>query len=114
MKSSLLSAKKCRAIMLLRSRMHCLSPSDKPNIGSGIGRKGTPPRLLSTKECKKLDNTLCGGPAGQWEMVRKFSSAYKKEKVSINHPLIYLGLQLGASFKALAFGMGFLRKSREG
>lgn len=64
-KSSLLSAKKCRAIMLLRSRMHCLSPSDKPNIGSGVGRNGTPPRLLSTKECKKLDSTLCGGPAIQ-------------------------------------------------
>lgn len=51
--------------MLLRSRMHCLSPSDNPNTGSGVGRNGTPPRLLSTKECKKLDNTLWGGPAVQ-------------------------------------------------
>jgi hypothetical protein len=42
-----------------------LSPSDNPNIGSGVGRNGTPPRLLSTKECKKLDNTLWGGPAVQ-------------------------------------------------
>lgn len=49
--------------MLLRSRIHCLSPSDKPNTGSGVARKGTPPRLLSTKECKRLDNILWGGPA---------------------------------------------------
>ena len=62
-KSSLLSAKKCRAIMLLRSRMHCLSPSDNPNAGSGAGRNGIPPWLLPTKECKKFDNTLWGGPA---------------------------------------------------
>jgi hypothetical protein len=49
--------------MLLRSRMHCLSPSDNPNAGSGAGRNGIPPWLLPTKECKKFDNTLWGGPA---------------------------------------------------
>lgn len=48
--------------MLLRSRMHFLSPSDNPNSGSAAGWKGIPLRLLSTNECKKLDNTLCGGP----------------------------------------------------
>lgn len=48
--------------MLLRSHMHCLSLSDKPNTGSGLGRNGTPPWLLLTNECRKLDNTLCGGP----------------------------------------------------
>lgn len=49
--------------MLLRSRMHCLSPSDNPNRGRGVGRKGIPPRLLSTNVCRKLDNTRCGVPA---------------------------------------------------
>ena len=49
--------------MLLRSRMHCLSLCDNPSTGTGAGRKGMPPRLLSTNECRKFDKTLCGGPA---------------------------------------------------
>lgn len=49
--------------MQLRSRMHCLSTSDNPRTGSAAGWNGTPARPLSTKECKKLDKTLCGGPA---------------------------------------------------
>lgn len=60
--SSLLSAKRCLAIILLRSRMHCLSLSDKPNTGRGAGWKGIPPRPLSRKERRKLDKTLCGVP----------------------------------------------------
>lgn len=60
--SSLLSAKRCLAIMLLRSRIHCLSPSDRPNTGREAGWKGIPLRLLSRNECKKVDRTLCGVP----------------------------------------------------
>lgn len=73
MKSSLLSAKKCRAMIVLRSRMHCLSPSDKPNNGSEAGRNGTPPWLLLTNECRKLDNTCCGGP----RLGKRQSSSYE-------------------------------------
>jgi hypothetical protein len=56
------SARICRAIMQLRSRMHCLSLSDKPRAGTGTGWNGTPALPLARKECKTPDNTLCGGP----------------------------------------------------
>lgn len=69
MYSSLLSAKICRAIMQLLSRIHRLSPSDNPSMGRAAGRKGTPARPLSIKECKKLDNTLCGGPATRTDYI---------------------------------------------
>lgn len=93
--SSLLSAKRCLAIMLLRSRMHCLSPSDKPSIGRGVGWKGTPPRLLSRNECKKLDRTLCGVPAEKTTSTphlffcAQFSMhSNKKIKSTVQPPLI--------------------------
>lgn len=49
--------------MKLRSRMHCLSPSDNPRTGNAAGRNGTPARPLSTNEWRNLDKTPCGGPA---------------------------------------------------
>ena len=65
--------------MLLRSRMHCLSLCDNPNTGTGGGRKGMPPRLLSTNECRKFDKTLCGGPA----MEKENSSKQAKENALV-------------------------------
>lgn len=83
MKSSLLSAKKCRAIILLRSRIHCLSPWDNPNNGREAGRKGTPSWLLLTNECKKLDNTLWGGPATcKWNKMKSTRWITKAFKIA--------------------------------
>lgn len=73
--------------MLLRSRMHCLSPCDNPSTGTGAGRKGTPPRLLSTNECKKFDNTLCGGPATNKQWKKKIKKAQENTSFDIFYKL---------------------------
>lgn len=84
------SAKICRAIMQLRSRMHCLSLSDKPRAGTGTGWNGTPALPLARKECKTPDNTRCGGPEMNYvgNQYNVLSGAFIKERPWYNNGLM--------------------------
>lgn len=69
--------------MLLRSRIHCLSLCDNPRTGTGAGRNGIPPRLLSTNECRKFDKTLCGGPAIYKQWKKQIKQAQENSSLDI-------------------------------